>query len=154
MAAVDKQVIIKRPQRWDVPFGPEMDDKAVDRLLAIPPFSRMDPHAFPPNISLRGILRNDTRISQYQDGDIVVRDGDYGNSAFLIMSGAVRVLLESVPSEVLGRRATQRKGVFSALAQVWRNPKTPDTMRKARLPQRLRSWPKIRMGPSWRPWIR
>jgi len=126
VAAVDKQVIIKRPQRWDVPFGPEMDDKAVDRLRAIPPFSRMDPHAFPQNISLDGILRNDTRILQYQDGDIVVRDGDYGHSAFLIMSGAVRVLLESVPSEVLGRRATQRKGVFSALAQVWRIPKTPE----------------------------
>ena len=126
MAAVNKQVIIKRPQRWDVPFGPEMDDKAVDRLLAIPPFSRMDPHAFPPNISLRGILRNDTRISQYEDGDIVVREGDYGNSAFLIVSGAVRVLLEGVPFEILGRRATQRKGVFSALAQVWRNPKTPE----------------------------
>ncbi len=126
MAVEEEQVHIRRPQRWDVPFGPEMNDKTVDRLLAVPPFNRMDPHAFPPNISLRGILRNDTRISQYQDGDIVVREGDYGNSAFLIVSGAVRVLLEDVPSEILGRRATQRKGVFSALAQLWRNPKTSE----------------------------
>ena len=108
-----------------MPFGPEMTDGGVDRLLTIPPFSRMDPNTFPPSMSLRDILRNDTRISQYQDGDIVVREGDYGNSAFFIMSGSVRVLPEGVPYAILGRRPPQRKSVYSALAQLWRNPKAP-----------------------------
>lgn len=126
MAEIEEPISIRRPQRWDIPFGSDMDDKAVDRLLATPPFSNMDTQAFPPKISLRGVLKNDTRILQYQDGEIVVREGDYGSSAFLILSGAVRVLVEDVPFEILGRREPQRKGVFSALAQLWRNPKTSE----------------------------
>ena len=128
IAAVGEELIsIKRPQRWDVPFGPEMTDEDVDRLRTMPPFSQMDPDTFPQSMSLRGILRNDTRISQYQDGDIIVREGDYGSSAFFIMSGAVRVLPEGVPYEMLGRRPPQRKSLYSALAQLWRNPKQPET---------------------------
>ena len=30
---------ISRPQRWDVPFGPDMTEADVDRVLGIPPFS-------------------------------------------------------------------------------------------------------------------
>jgi len=119
-------VSIPRPQRWDVPFSEDMTDGDVDRLLTIPPFSRMDQDSFPPTASLQGILRNDARIRRYQDGDIVVREGDYGDSAFFIISGAVCVLIESLPSGVLGRRVPQRKGVFGALTQLWKNHRAPE----------------------------
>jgi Fe-S-cluster-containing dehydrogenase component/CRP-like cAMP-binding protein len=118
---------IQRPQRWDEPFDLNMTDADVDRILSIPPFNRMDPKEFPALAPLRDILRNDTRILHYQNGDVVVREGDYGNSAFFILSGAVRVEIEPaenpLPTTVLGRRECQRKGFFQALAQLWRNPK-------------------------------
>ena len=85
---------ISRPQRWDVPFGTSMSESDVDHLLTSPPFSTITASRFPPAIPLRGVLVNDTRIRKYTEGDIIVREGDYGNSAFLIMSGSVRVILD------------------------------------------------------------
>ena len=123
---------IRRPERWSVPFSSEMNDADVDRLLTIPPFSEMDPNKFRGKITLPGILKNDTRLISYQAGDIVVRQGDWGNSAFFILNGSVRVELgavasgESLPEEVLGRRETQRKGFFQLLAQLWKNPRDPE----------------------------
>ncbi len=120
------EVAIQRPKRWDEPFGQKMTDADVDRLLTTAPFNRMDPDKFPESTPLRDILQNDTRIARYQSGDIVVREGDYGNSAFLILSGTVRVEIEpeiSLPAAVLGRQETKRKGFKEALAQLWKNPR-------------------------------
>ncbi len=113
------------PPRWDKPFGRSMSNADVDRLLQVPPFNRMDQTSFPRTCSLRDLLLNDTRILPYQDGDIICRRGDYGNSAFLIVSGTVRVDLDvdvPLPATVLGRRRSRRKGWFQAVAQLWRNP--------------------------------
>jgi hypothetical protein len=104
-----------------------MGEAAVDRLLAIPPFNQMDPERFPDSIPLRGILRNDSRIRRYYDGDIIIREGDYENSAYLILSGQVHAVIDAanpLPAAYLGRREPQPKSVFSALAQWWENPET------------------------------
>ena len=80
--------VIERPERWDVPFSLDlpdpderrpMTDEDVARLMAIEPFSGMNPENFSPRVPLRGILRNDTRIRRYRHGTVVVRQGDYGN---------------------------------------------------------------------------
>ncbi|MFW6059295.1 MAG: cyclic nucleotide-binding domain-containing protein [Phycisphaeraceae bacterium] len=120
---------IQRPHRWQVPFDPDMTGRDVDALLEIPPFSRMDPQRFPSSTPLRGILQNDTRLVHCDEGDIVVREGDYGNSAFLILEGAVRVSLEGLPASMLGRREPQRKGLLRAIAQLWTNPDQPEVRR-------------------------
>ena len=104
-----------------------MGDAEVDRLLSFPPFNRMVPQRFPDSIPLRGILRNDARIQRYHNGDIIVREGDYGNSAFFILSGQVHAVIDvadPLTAASLGRREPQRKGLFKALAQCWENPKT------------------------------
>ena len=119
-------ISIPRPKRWDRPFGSNMTEEDVDRILTIPPFNRMDPGSYPPDVSLRGIIRNETRIRRYRNGDIVVREGDYENSAFFIISGAVRVVLQSLPNTVLGRQEPTRKGFFEGLAQLWKNSKLPE----------------------------
>jgi Fe-S-cluster-containing dehydrogenase component/CRP-like cAMP-binding protein len=111
-----------RPERWDVAFGSEMTDADVDRLLAIEPFRGVDATRFPPGLSLRDILRNDTRIVRFKQGDIVLREGDYGDSAFLILSGAVRVALDSLNPRLLGRRVPKKRSLLSAMAQCWTNP--------------------------------
>ncbi len=103
-----------------------MSEEDVDRLLTILPSSTVDASRFPASIPFRGILLNDTRIRKFDHGDIIVREGDYGSSAFFILGGAVRVVLDSLPSELLGRREPQKKSFFAALAQLWTRPAYPE----------------------------
>jgi len=55
-----------------------------------------------------------------------VREGDYGSSAFLILSGSVQVALDGLPRALLGRREPDRKGFFGSIAKFWRNPLLPE----------------------------
>ena len=55
-----------RPSRWDVPFGDAMTNRDVDRLLSVEPFRSVDASRFPSTLPLRGILRNDARIVEFQ----------------------------------------------------------------------------------------
>jgi Fe-S-cluster-containing dehydrogenase component/CRP-like cAMP-binding protein len=120
------EIAIPRPQRWDVPFGERMTEADVDRLLAVEPFRRIDSAAFPPSLPLRGILRGDTRIVHFESGDLIVREGDYGHSAFLILSGAVRIAVERLDAKLLGRGEPPRRSWRQAIAQLWQNAKLPE----------------------------
>ena len=53
---------IQRPQRWDSPFGPEMTDADVKRILSLKPFSDMDVDRFPANQSLADIIKTKMRV--------------------------------------------------------------------------------------------
>ncbi len=118
---------INRPQRWDQPFGPDMTDDDVARVLSTDLFSKMDQSRFPPNASLGDIVRNDSRLIRFGRGEIIVRTGDHGDSAFLIMSGHVGVVLQpELPQNLLGRAETATRSVWSALAQIWERPKMPE----------------------------
>jgi len=140
--------VIERPQRWDVPFSRDlsdpdehrgMTDEDVTRLLAIEPFSSMDPRNFSQRVPLRGILQNDTRIRHYRNGTVVVRQGDYGNSAFLILEGSVRVILKGLNPKLVGRSERRRRSVIRSIARLLTNPRSPES-RDARLyPQMERS---------------
>ncbi len=128
-----------RPQRWDAAFDPEMADADVSRLLSIPPFSRMRPENFPARLSLRDILKHDTRIQRYRRGEIVMREGDYGTSAFLVMDGSVRVVLgPELPPSLLGRREPTRKNFLRVIAQLWANPKEAESFKSRQLKQDTR----------------
>ncbi|MFP6688023.1 MAG: hypothetical protein VCD31_01695, partial [Alphaproteobacteria bacterium] len=119
--------MIARPQRWDAPFGPEMADADVERLLALPEFASIDRDAFPKHTPLDGILRNDTRIVRYHPGDIVVREGDYGNSAFLVVNGNLRVVISpALPRSLIGRQHSKRKNFIQAVGQLWTNRTVPE----------------------------
>lgn len=126
---------IQRPKRWDVPFWREPCDSGASRemtgtdaarLVLVSPFNEMDPARFPDHTPLREVLLNDTRTRLFRKGEIVVRQGDYGNSAFLVLEGAVRVSLETVDDALIGRRVPQRKSFMDVLAQAWRNPSYPE----------------------------
>lgn len=125
----------QKPQRWDVPFWEEvsgrracrpMTDEVIAAILEREPFSTIDPNRFPRSVPLTGILANDARVRRYSSGEIVVRQGDYGNSAFFVLRGKVKVLLENVDEALLGRRVPRRKSLWSALTQLWTNPATPE----------------------------
>ena len=127
---------ISRPRRWDKPFSleagsqDEMTDATVDALLKNPPFSNIDPEGFKRSLPLREIMKNDVRLVGFDEGDIIVRRGDWGNSAFFILSGITRVELEgektSLPDEILGRRVSKQKTLFESMAQLWRNSREPE----------------------------
>lgn len=119
------EIAIPRPRRWDEPFG-QMTEADVDALLRIEPFRSIDANAFPPSLPLRGILLGDTRINHYRSGDLVVREGDYGHSAFFVLAGTVRVVLERLAPQLLGRAEPPRRSWRQAVAQLWRNAKVPE----------------------------
>lgn len=126
--------ILERPQRWDAAYDPEMTDAAVDRLLTIAPFLEMNPERFPKRTPLRDVLKNDTRIRRFRKGEIIVRQGDYGTSAFLILSGATRVVLKpDLPPSLLGRQAPVKKGLFRTLAQLWSSRRPPESFKRSDL---------------------
>ena len=85
-----------------------MSDADVSWLRSREPFASMDSTAFPRTIALEGILRNDCRIQRCEPGEIVVREGDYGNSAFLVLAGSVNVVVDSLTPEQLGRSPTKK----------------------------------------------
>ncbi len=124
---MSETLAIDRPQRWDRPFGPNMTDSDVDSVLALEVFQNIDAAQFPKKQALRDIIRNDVRIRRYRRGDIVIREGDYGNSVFVIVSGTVRVVLEDVKDRALGRQAARyRRSFFEALGQLWKNARMPE----------------------------
>ena len=96
------EVAVARPRRWDAPLDARMRSLDVDHLLRLPPFSHIDPQSFPDSLPLHGILRNDARIVRCLPGDLIVREGDYGHSAFLILLGQVRVVLAGLDPAALG----------------------------------------------------
>ena len=116
-----------RPERWREPFGPNMHDEDVERLLRIKPFTNFNETAFPEYLSLRGILGNDTRIKTFRKGQIVVREGDYGNSAFLILNGSVRAILDKLPQNMLGRSERVKRSLLKTITQVLRASAYPES---------------------------
>lgn len=117
---------IARPQRWDQPFSSDMTDAIIDRIFTFAPFSEIDQKKFPTNATLRDILRNDARLMTYKAGDIVVREGDYGQSAFFVLEGSVAVTLQNLPSHLLGRTEAKKKTFWEALSQLWKNTKVAE----------------------------
>jgi Fe-S-cluster-containing dehydrogenase component/CRP-like cAMP-binding protein len=135
-------VSIPRPRRWDIPFSMEceptreMSDADVQRLMNDAPFNQIDAEGFKKSLPLPDILQNDARIIPFEKGDIIVRRGDWGNTAFFILSGTVRVEIESpetaMPQSMLGRTETRRRTLFQAIAQLWQNHREPEYRRKGR----------------------
>ena len=112
---------IRRPDRWDEPLDAQMTAQEVQTLLATEPFASMDAAKFSKRNPLSGILQNDCRILDLQRGDIIVREGDYGSSAFLILAGEAIVSLQSLPPQLLGREGQPKHSWTRAIAKLWGN---------------------------------
>ncbi|MFI4986161.1 MAG: cyclic nucleotide-binding domain-containing protein [Alphaproteobacteria bacterium] len=118
---------MRRPGRWDVPFSAEMTDGDVDRVLALAPFHSIDASLFPPNVALHDIVRNDARLEHCRRGLVIVREGDYGNSTFVVLSGTVGVVIDRAVGAALANRGRRRHlSIWSSLAQLWRQADVPE----------------------------
>jgi Fe-S-cluster-containing dehydrogenase component/CRP-like cAMP-binding protein len=79
----------ERNRRWDEPFGDEpLDREAVNQILKLPPFAELREDDFR-QLPLHGIIANDGRLQRYRRGEVIIREGDYGNSLFAILEGSV-----------------------------------------------------------------
>lgn len=126
--------VVDRPQRWDSAFDPNLTAEDVERLLRLPPFCDMDQASFPKRLPLKQIIKNDCRIRRFTRGELVVREGDYGTSAYLVLSRSVKVVITpNLPATILGRRKHERKNWWDALAQLWQNPADSEVRLKAQL---------------------
>ena len=130
---VEDSIAVRRPQRWSKPMDASMDDADVLWLRSREPFASMDAKAFPRSIPLEGILRNDCRIKRCEPGEIIVREGDYGNSAFLVIAGSTKVIVDSLSPDQMGRSSPKKLSWFQAFRQFLRRPKVAE----ARLPEQV-----------------
>lgn len=125
--------LMQRPRRWDAPFDPAVSEDDVDALLERPEFASINAARFPAAAPLRGILRNDCRFATYQAGEIMVREGDYGNSAFLVLSGTARVVLApGLPQHLLGRGSEEKPSLWSAIGEALKIRPAPEVRDTAR----------------------
>ena len=85
---------------------------------------------------LCGILQNDTRVRTYHHGEVVVRQGDYGNSAFLVLEGSVRVLIEGLEPAMIGRPVVDKRSRIRSLLGLFTSPGSPE----ARASEKRNAW--------------
>ncbi len=110
---------IPRLTREDAPFGPNMTDYDLWKLFLVPEIAAIDKSKFPSNQSLKDILKNDTRIRRFKPGEVIVREGEYGNSAFLVLNGKLRVVLSpGLPDYLSGQKQPPKKSLWKSLAQL------------------------------------
>lgn len=121
------------------PFDDELSEAEIDRVLALPLFRAIDPEQFPAHMSLRKLIRDHARIDQYERGQIVVRKGDYGHSAFIVLSGSVAVATDAPPALAAAQVRRHARSWFSALSQLWRNARVPEARDVERYGRRM-SW--------------
>lgn len=126
----DTEVAVSRPRRWDSPLDPRMRTVDVEHLLKVEPFASIDPTIFPARLPLDELLRNDARIVRYRPGDLVVREGDYGHSAFMVLRGRLRILVDRLPPEALGRQGAQKQGWLAAIAQIATRSRWPEVRQR------------------------
>ncbi len=113
---------VRRPERWDQPLDVSMSDADVAWLRTRQPFASLDWTVFPKSTPLDGVLRNDCRMLRCEPGEIVVREGDYGSSAFLVLAGCVRVV-SSLSPESLGREQIRKQSWSEAVRKWWSQSK-------------------------------
>jgi len=128
-----ESISVRRPRRWDEPMDPLMTAADVQWLLEQTPFSDLDPSSFPRSIPLDGVLRNDCRLHRVSPGEVIVREGDYANSAFLVLEGRVELFTRPLPAEKLGRPDPETLGWGQALWQFFRR----SDVREARSPEQI-----------------
>lgn len=114
-------------------MDPMMNDTDVNWLLTQMPFAGLDASAFPKFTPIEGILKNDCRLHRFSPGEVIVREGDYANSAFLVLDGHAELVTRSLPPNVLGRREVKKKSWPEAIWQLLR----PSGVHEARDPSEV-----------------
>ncbi|AMV32186.1 Electron transport protein HydN [Pirellula sp. SH-Sr6A] len=77
-------------------MDPEMLQRDLSWVVTTPPFDQLNLDSYSSVGSLEQILRHDAKITRYEPGDLIIREGNYGSSAYLVLRGSVRAFLVSL----------------------------------------------------------
>lgn len=118
----------ERNRRWDRAFGDEpLDAATVARVLAVPAFANVSPTSFPAHLNLEDLIANEGRLRHCKRGEVILRKGDYGNSLFIILSGAVIGVNDPAATQkAAGNRAKGKTSWRRSLAQLFSSPRPPE----------------------------
>ncbi len=97
------------PKRWQKPFSEAMSEQQAARVLACPPLHSLNADDFDQSIPLSGIIANDCRIVRFKPGEVIVRKGEYGSWAFLLLTGSASVITGDFEDSGI---ATKNQGFF------------------------------------------
>lgn len=142
-------VLVERPQRWDHPMDPNLSASAVNWLMKLPPFCEMEASRFSAFTPLSDILQNDCRLIELRQGDILFQEGQYGDSAFLVLSGEICVVLDRLlTAEEIRRRRKHRQHRSSWLQWLGISKKRTEQANDRRSRTRTRSTPRNTSSPG------
>lgn len=111
-------------EKW---WNPGMTQHDIDKILSCELFKNIDRDKFPANRSLDDIICEHTRIIDYNFGELIIRAGDYGNSAFLVLEGNIDIILPTDNSDkMFGHSTPQPTNWFKEIAKLWKNPAHPE----------------------------
>jgi len=83
--------------------------------------------SLPDNNTRIEIVCKHTRIVKFKKGDIILREGYYGNSAFFIASGKVAAILPpGLLNQQLGHLSVEKTSLFESLKKLWNPPLYPE----------------------------
>lgn len=115
--------MLDRSKWWDV----NMTDSELESVLSCELFKQIKQGGFSSNRSFEEIVCEHTRIRHFRASELILRAGDYGNSAYLILSGTVDVIFPNQSTEeIFGRPTPQRTNWFKELSKLWKNPVYPE----------------------------
>ena len=152
------------PKRWDLPFSQDFPDaiaqekrdlldSELDEILCKLPFASMEADNFPKAMPLRDILRNDARVRLFRKGDVVVRQGDFGNSAFLILKGACSAIVEGLPPTEFSQQETQSTSIWRSLKGIFFASQSPEVRDTSTYPSHKSSQEAEGPSPSGRVFV-
>jgi len=90
-----------------------ISDEIYKCILSITPFYDINHEDFPANTSLHEILNKHSTIKHFRRGDLIIREGDYGDSVYCILDGTVsRIIYPGLPESILGHKQRKKKRRF------------------------------------------
>jgi len=117
----------ERNRRWDKPFGDEpLGAETVARVLSLPAFADVSAAEFPTWLPLDQIIANDGRLQGFQQGEVIIRKGDYGNSLFVILEGGVLALPVPIKTKGQGQASRPGRSWWRSIAQVFARANPPE----------------------------
>jgi len=97
----DSAPAIASKKRWSEPLG-DMSPSDISEVLETDLFRRLCPdpesarrvlfESFGTAVSIYGIIENDTCIHTCEKGEIIIRKGEYGSSAFYLIHGKLNCI--------------------------------------------------------------
>ena len=116
----------------DTPFAEGIEDSDVDNILGVNQefdqnnlmhIALEEAKRSNKEQRLRDIIKHDTRILRFSKDEVIIREGDYGSTAFYLLKGSSRVVIEKLSDEALQRKSPEQKSFTAAFSQLWSNSK-------------------------------